>query len=76
MKRKRRYRCFVCALLCIAALLCGCQLGNRDIVVSGITGSKYVFRIDGLLQYPGGHGLSDKLSEYLRDILRCGPLAA
>ncbi len=47
MKRKRRYRCFVCALLCIAALLCGCRLGNRDIVVSGITGSKYVFRIDG-----------------------------
>lgn len=33
--------------LCAVLLLSGCQIGNRDIVVTGTLGSKQVFKIDG-----------------------------
>ncbi len=37
----------ICVLLAALLLLSGCQIGGRDIVVSGIAGSKDVFRIGG-----------------------------
>lgn len=33
--------------LCAVLLLSGCQIGNRDIIVTGTLGSKQVFKIDG-----------------------------
>lgn len=37
----------ICVLFAALLLLSGCQIGGRDIVVSGIAGSKDVFRIGG-----------------------------
>lgn len=38
--------CLLCAL-CMAVLLTGCQIGNRDIIVSGTLNHKQVFKIEG-----------------------------
>ncbi len=48
MKRRRKRKGIVCVLLAaLFMLLSGCRIGGRDIVVSGIAGSKDVFRIGG-----------------------------
>lgn len=46
MKKKNTIRIIAC-MLGMALLLCGCQIGNKEIIVSGTLSNKQVFKIGG-----------------------------
>ena len=45
--KKKRMTATVCIMLCLTMFLAGCQIGNKDIVVSSTVGNRQVFKIGG-----------------------------
>lgn len=45
--KKTRITAILCSLLMLTMILTGCQIGNKDIVVSGGMNSRQVFKIEG-----------------------------